>query len=61
VSDAITPQSRVTHIADRNRDVPRPGTVEAVWTDANGTYARVRWDSEAIPATHPAANLVPAT
>lgn len=58
MDDAITPQSRVAHIADRNRDVPRLGTVGFLW-NSNGTdYARVKWDSEITPTSHPVANLV---
>lgn len=58
MSDAITPQTRVTHLADRNKDVKRLGTVEQVWQVKGTWYARVKWDSEASAVTHPADNLV---
>lgn len=58
MTDAIAQESRVTHIADRNRDVPRPGTVVLLWRSRGTDYAQVRWDAEVSPTTHPVANLV---
>lgn len=53
----IAPRDRVEHIADRNRDVPRLGTVEYLWSSDGIQYARVKWDSEVTPVSHPVANL----
>lgn len=53
----LQPADRVEHIADRNRDVPRLGTVEYLWTSGGTQYARVKWDSEVTPVSHPVANL----
>lgn len=58
MADEIQAGDRVEHIADRNRDVPRLGSVELLYWDPAGTaYARVRWDSEVTPVGHPVANL----
>lgn len=63
MSDKLKPRDRVVHVADRHRSVWKPGTVEVVWTDSEKgiEYARVKWDDQPTPSSHPTVNLTRAT
>jgi len=55
---SIELEDRVTHLADRTKDVLEIGTVQQLLTREGVQYARVLWEGEDYPTVHPVANLV---